>query len=191
MKNLIDNIKSNLSNMSEKTTEEYVDYDVFDIIDNHSMNKYWDKLGIDIMNYYIDNHKQYLTDEESRYSGKFHYTADENLSKCIGSDNIIVNYYFGYDRSYKSSNYIFYPLKDKNGIIVSKIFYIDIYGCYLSLDEEIYGAVIQELYNFKRDAEWINISINKYHLEMEKMRKEMMTYKEKKQKFFDELNNTD
>jgi hypothetical protein len=48
----------------------------------------------------------------------------------------------------------------------------DIYDCE-SLDrEQLYGFIIQELFNFQRDIEWLDEGADVYEAKMEEMKKE-------------------
>lgn len=50
------------------------------------------------------------------------------------------------------------------------ILFIDLYFCELDTIEETRGKIIQELYNFIRDLEWVDN--NTYEEEIEKMKTE-------------------
>ena len=68
------------------------------------------------------------------------------------------------------SNFLAQVFPDENGNPAASLF-IDIYDCKFLGHEELYGLIIQELFNFKRDIEWVEEGIYDEKLkEMEHLR---------------------
>ena len=152
MKNLL-NIDY-LSNLSEKSNGEYINY--------HEANvpELWNKIADDLMKK-IKN----ITFKEDDHDF-VHYFIDGNksLANELGFDKIIVCPYKGQEVTYKDSNYIYDNYNDKT-------LTIDIYDVGYLKFNITRDRIIQELFNFKRDAEWLNDSVEVYERKMEEMKK--------------------
>ena len=156
MKELIDAVKLDLSNLSEKGWENYyIDEDY------NSIPIEYDAIAKDLCNKIVkENFQEYKSDSTHAF-----IKADKELVKSLGFDDITVCPYKGIENvTWLNSNYIYMPYE-------KKFLTIDIYDCQNLTYEEIYDYIIQELFNFKRDAGWVKDEI--YEQEMEKMKEEV------------------
>lgn len=83
----------------------------------------------------------------------------KSLAREIGFDGITVYAYKGnIHEPWLESNFLAQVFPDENGNPAASLF-IDIYDCKFLGYEELYGLIIQELFNFKRDIEWVEEGI--------------------------------
>ena len=153
MKELVKSLDLDLSNMSEKGYKDFYINEFFSDIpiefDNVAKNL-CDKIA-------KENFQEYKTDNTHAF-----IHADKELSEELGFDEITICPYKGFETiPWLNSNYIYMPYSGKN-------LTIDIYDCQHLTYEEIYDYIIQELFNFRRDATWVNRGI--YEAKMEQMK---------------------
>lgn len=165
MKNLLNKLNFDLSNLKEKSTNEYIDVDMFDIFEMpKDIPEIWNYLAKTIDDFYNKDPFKY-TDSRKRIV----YNVDDKLSNEIGFNNIQIHFYKGQDIGYQSSNFIY----DKK----YNLLYIDLYFCETYIENEVYELILQELYNFKRDVEWIIEGENVYNEKITEMKERKTKFK--------------
>ena len=87
---------------------------------------------------------------------------NEELANNIGLDKITIGAYPEYEFSMKESNFI-YSYKGNDLMI-------DVYDCVDKDSKEIYKDVMQELYNFFRDASWVMDGVEVYNEKINEMK---------------------
>ena len=171
MKDLIQNINLDLSNHIEKCANEYIDaLCTEDIPVPDEWKAVAAEIATDISKY------EFPEDAEEQFHPFFEFKNDTISS--IGFDKIIVCPYFGSEMHNDSliSNYIFIPYTGAD-------FMIDMYNCEYTTYEDIYENVIQELFNFRRDAQWVVEGTYEENM------KEMSELKHEMNKMFADLKN--
>lgn len=140
MKELIETLNLDLSNISEKGYKDFYINEYYTDIPQE-----WDLLAKDLCDKIAkENFELYNLDSTHTF-----IDANDELVKPFGLDKITVCPYKGFEMiPWLNSNYIFIPYE-------KKCLTIDIYDCLHLTYEEIYDFIIQELYNFKRDATWV------------------------------------
>ena len=87
---------------------------------------------------------------------------NEELTNNIGLDKITIVAYPEYEFNIKESNFI-YSYKGNDLMI-------DVYDCVDKDSNEIYKDVMQELYNFFRDASWVMEGVEVYNEKINEMK---------------------
>ena len=158
MKDYLPYITDSLSNMHEKISKEYIDALVpYDDIVPTTWKCVAEKLARKVSEY------EFPSDAED----SFHpfIDLDDESVKELGLDNVIVCAYKGYEFPWLNiaSNFM-YMCDNKKGLI------IDIYNTVNLSEQDIYNYIVQEFYNFCRDASWIKDGVDIYEANMEKMK---------------------
>ena len=95
-------------------------------------------------------------------------SCKKSLAKKLGFDNITVCAYKGIvHEPWLESNFQALAFTAKNEKPVTAL-YIDIYDCEFLEHEDLYGFIIQELFNFQRDIEWVEEGV--YDEKLEEMK---------------------
>ena len=143
MKELVEKLEYDLSNIEEKAADEYIDVDLFEIFEMpDDIPDEWIAVARMAEEYYFKN-PFHFGEERKRML----YEVNKETSQKIGFDCIQIHFYNGPEISTQSSNFIYY--KKLN------LLYIDLYYCETYVEDEVSEYILQELYNFKRDAEWV------------------------------------
>lgn len=159
MSTLVEQLKektNGLSNLQEKDAEQYIDVLYIDI-------PVLDDTLVEIAKYYArEIVKINFDDFEDDGYHEFLYAPDKYV-KPLGIDKLCVCPYKGQIHSEMLfSNYMWQCFED------SDILFIDLYDCQYDVEEDIYDAVLTELYNFQRDAQLV--IDGKYEDELEFMK---------------------
>ena len=111
-------------------------------------------------NEYIDT----LCDNEESFPIEFQQICENaaEIANNIGLDKITIVAYPEYEFSIKESNFI-YSYKGNDLMI-------DVYDCVDKDSNEIYKDVMQELYNFFRDASWVMEGVDVYNEKINEMK---------------------
>lgn len=130
-----------LSNLDEKDNLEYAD----ELFQNNEVTKLFESIAEDLA-------KKALDFEYSPKVGSHSFLkCDEELSKELGFGVITICPYVGtIHNMWLKSNFMWLKRDEQDNLIID-IYYID-----TNKDVDyIKGLVIQELFNFKRDAKWV------------------------------------
>jgi len=130
-----------LSNLDEKDNIEYVD----ESFEKEKVTKLFESIAEDLA-------KKALDFEYSPKVGSHPFLkCDEELSKELGFGAITICPYVGtIHNMWLKSNFMWLKCDERDNLIID-IYYID-----TNKDiDYIKGLVIQELFNFKRDAKWV------------------------------------
>lgn len=149
MKDLVTKLKeatNGLSNLSEKDALEYEDVNI-DELNEKEINQDFNEIAKSLS----EMEEKYKFDEDEEYFVHKSIHCNEEISKKIGVDSIVICPYKGVIHSeFLDSNFMWSC--DKEG---RNCLYIDIYDTFFLFKEDIYEAIMTELYNFKRDAQWV------------------------------------
>lgn len=144
MKKLISQLKEYtdyLSNFDEKLNMEYID----DSVQNKKITKLFESVAEDLA--------QKVVDYDYPSNVGFHpfLNCDEKLSKKLGFGTITICSYVGsIHNMWLKSNFMWLKHNDRDNLTID-IYYID-----TNKDiDYIKGLIVQELFNFKRDAKWV------------------------------------
>lgn len=151
-----------LNNLSEKDCQEYRDkaYDEAEV----------PELWMNIANHLADKVKKI---DFSKYERPGYHTfiyCTKSLAKKLGFNDVYVCAYKSHAHSqWLNSNFMALSLIGENGKPSTSLCF-DIYDCD-SLDrEDLAGPIIQELFNFQRDIEWLDEGPDVYEAKMEEMK---------------------
>lgn len=144
MKKLISQLKDvtdYLSNFDEKCNMEYIDVS----FQGKKMPKTFESVADDLAQKVVDY------DYPSKVGFHPFLECDEKLSKKLGLDRITICSYVGtIHRPWLKSNFMWIKNEERDNLIID-IYYID-----TNKDiDYIKGLIVQELFNFKRDAKWV------------------------------------
>ena len=190
-----------IENLPERMRGEYIDFDY----KGKCTIQIFNKIAEDLSNKFT----QFTFSEESDDQSHPSLHCEDNLVKKLGVDSIVLCPYKGYEISSDDlmcdpyeSNYILMihtcqnEKSEENSEYERSTLFIDVYNTYKKTKKEIYSNIIQELYNLKRDVEWVNKGI--YEEKMEKMSYEASEIQHQKmmenpfyREFFKELNDLD
>ena len=151
-----------LNNLSEKDCQEYRDK----VYDEAEVPELWR----DVANYLAD---KVMRIDFSKYECSGYHTfvkCTKSLAKKLGFNDVNVCAYKSHAHSqWLDSNFMALSHIGENGKPCTSLCF-DIYDCE-SLDrEQLYGFIIQELFNFQRDIEWLDEGEDVYEAKMEEMK---------------------
>ena len=153
-KKIVESIGDSLSNLHEKTMDEYVDA-LWE--DENSFPIEFQRI--------CESAAEVVKDHEFQEGHNLHpfLELNEELANSIGLDKITIVAYPEYELNIKESNFIY----DNKGNELM----IDVYDCADKEPKEIYEDVMQELYNFFRDASWVMEGVDVYNGKINEMKK--------------------
>jgi hypothetical protein len=150
-----------LNNLSEKDCQEYRDkaYDEVEV----------PELWRDVANSLAD---KVMRIDFSKYerSGFHTFVKCKSLARKLGFDSVAVCAYKCHTHSqWLDSNFMAQSHMGENNEPYTSL-YFDIYDCESLDKEKLYGFIIQELFNFQRDIEWLDEGADVYDAKMEEMK---------------------
>lgn len=152
-KKIVESIGNDLSNLHEKTMDEYIDA-LWE--DENSFPIEFQR----ICESAAEVVKEYEFKED--HSDHPFLKLNEELANIIGLDKITIVAYPEYEIDVKESNFIYF--NDGNELM------IDVYDCVDKEPKTIYEDVMQELYNFFRDASWVMEGVDVYNDKINEMK---------------------
>lgn len=153
-----------LNNLSEKDCQEYCDkaYDEAEV----------PELWRDVANYLADKVKKIDFTKYERPGFHTDVYSTKSLAKKLGFNDVYVCAYKSHAHSqWLNSNFIALGFIDENGKPYTSLCF-DIYDCESLDKEDLAEFIIQELFNFQRDIEWLDEGADVYEAKMEEMKKE-------------------
>lgn len=160
MKQLIQNLKNitnGLNNLSEKDALEYEDVDVDGMPASERVQEL-EEIAEELAALVSDN--KFDDDDDDAYHPFL--SCAEELAAKVGLDDITVCPYKGQIHNlWLDSNFMWFLQDDGHNSLT-----IDVYNTQDMPKDEVREFILTELYNFKRDAEWVVDGI--YEEEMKK-----------------------
>ena len=152
-KKIVESIGNSLSNLHEKTAEEYVDA-LWE--DENSFPIEFQRI--------CESAAEVVKEYEFQEGHNVHpfLKLNEALANSIGLDNVTIVAYPEYEFTIKESNFMYD--NERNELM------IDVYDCADKEPKEIYEDVMQELYNFFRDASWVMEGVDVYNEKIDEMK---------------------
>lgn len=152
-KKIVESIGDSLSNLHEKTFEEYVDA-LWE--DENSFPIEFQRI--------CESAAEVVKEYEFQEGHNVHpfLELNEELANSIGLDKITIVAYPEYEFTIKESNFMYD--NERNELM------IDVYDCVDKEPKEIYEDVMQELYNFFRDASWVMEGVDVYNEKINEMK---------------------
>ena len=152
-KKIVESIGNSLSNLHEKSKNEYINTLCND---EESFPTEFQQI--------CENAAKIVKNYEFKEGHNEHpfLELNEELANNIGLDKITIVAYPEYEFSIKESNFI-YNYKGNDLMI-------DVYDCVDKDSNEIYEDVMQELYNFFRDASWVMEGVEVYNEKINEMK---------------------
>lgn len=152
-KNIVESIGDSLSNLHEKTMDEYIDA-LWE--DENSFPIEFQRI--------CESAAEVVKDVEFKEGHKGHpfIELNDDLANSIGLDKITIVAYPEYEFDVKESNFMYD--NERNELM------IDVYDCVDKEPKEIYEDVMQELYNFFRDASWVMEGVDVYNEKINEMK---------------------
>ena len=152
-KKIVESIGDSLSNLHEKTVNEYIDA-LWE--DENSFPIEFQRI--------CESAAEVVKDHEFKEGHSEHPFLELNkeLANSIGLDKITIVAYPEYELSIKESNFMYD--NEMNELM------IDVYDCLNKEPKTIYEDVMQELYNFFRDASWVMEGVDVYNDKIRSMK---------------------
>lgn len=152
-KKMVESIGDSLSNLHEKTMDEYIDA-LWE--DDNSFPIEFQRI--------CENAAEVVKDYEFKEGHSEHpfLELNEELANSIGLDKITIVAYPEYEFDIKESNFMYY--NERNELM------IDVYDCADKEPKTIYEDVMQELCNFFRDASWVMEGVDVYNQKINEMK---------------------
>ena len=152
-KKIVESIGDSLSNLHEKSVNEYIDA-IWE--DENSFPIEFQRI--------CESAAEVVKDVEFKEGHNVHpfLELNEELANSIGLDKITIVAYPEYELTIKESNFMYD--NERNELM------IDVYDCVDKEPKEIYEDVMQELYNFFRDASWVMEGVDVYNEKINEMK---------------------
>lgn len=153
-KKIVESIGNDLSNLLEKSQNEYID----NLWENKEITYEFHRIA--------ERGAEVVKDYEFQEGHNVHpfLKLNEELAKAIGLDDVTIVAYPRYkyeDNNFDSS---FLYINHGNELM------IDVYECVDKEPKEIYEDIMQELYNFFRDASWVMEGVDVYNEKINEMK---------------------
>lgn len=158
-KKIVESIEDDLSNLHEKSVDEYIDA----LWEIDALRKDENSFPIEFQKI-CESAAEVVKDYEFQEGHNEHpfLELNEELANSIGLDKITIVAYPEYEFDIKESNFIY------NNEINELM--IDVYDCADKEPKTIYKDVMQELYNFFRDASWVMEGVDVYNEKINEMK---------------------
>ena len=158
---IVESIGNDLSNLKEKTTDEYIDA----LWEIDALSEDENSFPIEFQRI-CESAAETVKNYEFKEEHNIHPFLELNkeLANNIGLDKIIIVAYLRYkyeDNNFDSS---FLYINHGNELM------IDVYDCADKEPKTIYEDVMQELYNFFRDASWVMEGVDVYNEKINEMK---------------------
>ena len=156
-KKIVESIGNDLSNLLEKSQNKYI-------------NNLWENKEIPddfqrIAEQGAEKVKEYkFSDDAIKNNGHPFIEINKKLAEAIGLDNVTIVAYprYKYEDNNFDSNYLY--INHGNELM------IDLYECIEKEPRDIYEDIMQELFNFFRDASWVMESVDVYNKKINEMK---------------------
>lgn len=152
---IVESIGNDLSNLLEKSQNEYID-ELWE--DENSFPIEFQRI--------CESAAEVVKEYEFQEDHNIHpfLKLNEELANSIGLDKIIIVAYPRY--KYEDDNFdsSFLYINHGNELM------IDVYDCVYKESKTIYEDVMQELYNFFRDASWVMEGVDAYNEKINEMK---------------------
>lgn len=151
-----------LNNLREKDSQEYCDR----AYDEEEVPELWKNIA----NYLAD---KVMKIDFSKHEHPGYHTfvnCTKLLAKKLGFVSVAICAYKSHTHSqWLDSNFMAQCHMGENNEPYTSL-YFDIYDCESLGKEKLYGFIIQELFNFQRDIEWLDEGADVYDAKMEEMK---------------------
>ena len=156
-KKIVESIGTNLSNLLEKSQNEYID----NLWENKEIPDEFQRIA----ERGAEKVKEYkFSDDAIKSNGHPFIGIDKKLAEAIGLDDITIVAYprYKYEDNNFDSNFLY--INHGNELM------IDVYECIDKEPRDIYEDIMQELFNFFRDASWVMESVDVYNNKIHEMK---------------------
>lgn len=158
-KKIVESIGADLSNLLEKSQNEYI-------------NNLWENKEIPdefqrIAEQGAEKVKEYkFSDDVIKSNGHPFIGIDKKFAEAIGLDDVTIVAYprYKYEDNNFDSNFLYLYINHGNELM------IDVYECIDKEPRDIYEDIMQELFNFFRDANWVIEGVDVYENHLNEMK---------------------